>query len=148
MDPQNNAPTPSFDLPRPNPGAVDQAPVPDTPPPEINQQTEQHNMELPAAPAPTPPPTQLDPQVPTTSSTDPVSSLLPAAAQPTTATDDSLAAGDSDLIEKAWVLKAKAIVEQTKDDPYKQNNEINRVKASYIKKRYNKDIKLNEETDK
>lgn len=51
-------------------------------------------------------------------------------------------AEDTDLIEKEWVEKAKEIVEKTKNDPYLQNQEINKVKADYMKKRYNKDMKL------
>jgi len=54
-------------------------------------------------------------------------------------------ADDADLIEKAWVEKAKKLVEQTKNDPYTQNKEINKFKADYIKKRYNKDIQLNKD---
>ena len=54
-----------------------------------------------------------------------------------------LIADDADLIEKEWVEKAKQLVDQTKDDPYKQNKEINKFKADYIKKRYNKDVQLN-----
>ena len=53
-------------------------------------------------------------------------------------------ADDSDLIEKEWVTKAKHIVEQTKHDPYVQNQEVNKMKADYLKKRYNKDLKLSE----
>lgn len=53
-------------------------------------------------------------------------------------------ADDSDLIEKEWVVKAKQIVERTKDDPHQQNKEMNLMKADYLKKRYNKDIKLSE----
>lgn len=53
-------------------------------------------------------------------------------------------ADDTDLIEKEWVDKAKQIVEHTKHDPYQQNNEMNKIKADYLKKRYNKDIKLSE----
>lgn len=53
-------------------------------------------------------------------------------------------AEDSDLIEKEWVAKAKQIVERTKDDPYVQNKEISKVKAEYIKRRYNKDLKLSD----
>ena len=56
---------------------------------------------------------------------------------PTTA----IKAEDIDLIEKEWVAKAKSIVAQTHGDPYVQNKEINKIKAEYIKKRYNKDIK-------
>lgn len=56
-----------------------------------------------------------------------------------------LDADNEDLIEKAWVEKAKAIVDQTKNDPHKQNQEINKVKKEYIQKRYHKNIKLSDE---
>ncbi len=55
-------------------------------------------------------------------------------------------ADDNDLIEKEWVLKAKEIVAQTSHDPHLQNRTISRFKADYLKKRYNKDIKLSEDT--
>jgi hypothetical protein len=54
-------------------------------------------------------------------------------------------ADDTDLIEKEWVDKAKEIVAQTSHDPYLQNKEMNKVRADYMKKRYNKDIKLSED---
>ncbi len=54
-------------------------------------------------------------------------------------------AGDIDLIEKAWVQKAKAIVMQTQGDPYNQNKQINLMKVEYIKKRYDKDIRSSED---
>ena len=63
----------------------------------------------------------------------------PLAASSSTA---GLTAEDADLIEKTWIEKAKQIVAETRGDPYTQNKEINKVKADYIKKRYNKDIKL------
>jgi hypothetical protein len=53
-------------------------------------------------------------------------------------------ADDTDLIEKEWVVKAKQIVSQTKQDPYVQSKELGKVRAEYIKKRYNKDVKLPE----
>ena len=76
---------------------------------------------------------------------------IPAATQPQPAqADDSVtttgglqASDETDLIEKEWVTKAKQIVEKTRDDPYKQSEELTVVKADYIKKRYNKTIKLN-----
>lgn len=83
-------------------------------------------------PAPMAPPMPAVPMTP-----DP-SAMQPVAATPATA-------NDSDLIEKEWVMKAKQIVEHTKDDPYRQNSEMHKIKADYIKKRYNKDIKLVEE---
>lgn len=53
-------------------------------------------------------------------------------------------AEDADLIEKEWVEKAKQIVQRTRQDPHQQNKEMNVMKADYLKKRYNKDIKLSE----
>jgi Txe/YoeB family toxin of Txe-Axe toxin-antitoxin module len=49
-------------------------------------------------------------------------------------------AADSDLIEKEWVIKAKQIVEHTAEDPFQQQQELSKMKADYMKKRYNKDI--------
>lgn len=54
-------------------------------------------------------------------------------------------ADDTDLIEKEWVEKAKEIVARTKHDPYQQNKEVERMKADYMKKRYNKDIRVTED---
>ena len=58
--------------------------------------------------------------------------------------DAPAVADDVDLIEKEWVDKAKAIVARTRDDPNKQNLDINRFKADYLKTRYSKDIAVNE----
>jgi hypothetical protein len=77
----------------------------------------------------------LPPVVPVTGSKTDVSSTSNSGK--TTGTDDS------DLIEKEWVNKAKQIVEKTRDDPYKQSQELTVVKADYMKKHYNKTIKLN-----
>jgi hypothetical protein len=81
--------------------------------------------------------------------------IVPAMPAPTTGTvsaksDDSSTTNsisssllkDDDLIEKEWVDKAKAIVERTRDDPYKQSEEMTLMKADYMKKRYNKTIKV------
>ncbi len=51
---------------------------------------------------------------------------------------------DGDLIEKAWVDKAKQIVERTRDDPHKQSEELTVFKADYMKKRYGKTIKISQ----
>lgn len=80
--------------------------------------------------------------------TNAVVAAHPATADPTASTGTlsaataHLSAADVDLIEKEWVQKAKAIVAATNGDPYSQNKEINKMKADYIKKRYNKDIKV------
>lgn len=54
-------------------------------------------------------------------------------------------ADDTDLIEKEWVDKAKQILERNKDNPHALNQEINKVKADYVKKRYNKDLKTSDD---
>lgn len=51
-----------------------------------------------------------------------------------------MAAGDDDLIEKEWVDKAKSIIAATKDNPYKREQEINRLQIEYIRKRYGRTI--------
>jgi hypothetical protein len=48
----------------------------------------------------------------------------------------------TDELDKEWINKAKLIVEQTKHDPFTQSREIGRVKADYLKIRFNKHIKL------
>lgn len=53
-------------------------------------------------------------------------------------------AEDSDLIEREWVDRAKQIVEHTREDPYEQQRALSQMKADYLKKRYNKDIKISE----
>jgi hypothetical protein len=66
------------------------------------------------------------------------------------ATDDEItssastkALDDKDLIEREWVDKAKAIVEHTAEDPFKQTEEMSGLKADYLHQNYNKSIKLN-----
>ncbi len=59
----------------------------------------------------------------------------------TVATDDMpLVAGDDDLIEKEWVDKAKKIISETKDDPYKREHEVGKLQADYLRKRYGKEL--------
>jgi hypothetical protein len=52
---------------------------------------------------------------------------------------------DSDALDEEWVNKAKAIVEQTKADPYIESKELGRAKADYLRIRYNKQIKVTED---
>lgn len=53
-------------------------------------------------------------------------------------------ANDTDLIEKEWVTVLQEIVRHTAEDPYSQQMEISRIKADYMRKRYNKDVKQGE----
>lgn len=63
----------------------------------------------------------------------------PAVADPITA--QQATADDADVIEKEWVAKAKDIVEKTRNNPREQSTELNNFKATYIKRRFNKDLK-------
>lgn len=49
-------------------------------------------------------------------------------------------ANDDDLIEKEWVDKAKKVLAETKDDPYRREQEVNRLQADYLLKRYGREL--------
>ena len=68
----------------------------------------------------------------------------PVGANSTTISDVPVTAEDTDLIEKQWVVKAKSIVNNTQDDPYSQSKQLTAIKADYLQKRYNKNLKLGE----
>ena len=69
---------------------------------------------------------------------------MPAAPPVLPAADDTNppAAADEDLIEKEWVEKAKKVVAETKHDPYLQGQEVSKLQADYLKKRYGKTVNL------
>lgn len=48
-------------------------------------------------------------------------------------------------IDQEWVGKAREVIGRTHTDPYTESNVLSRLKAEYIKARYNKDIKVVEE---
>ena len=135
MDSGNAQPQPTFEVPK-QPGRVESAPN--------NTPEQMPTTELPNPSAP--------PQNPVID-TDPATIAKPTAPlnpiidnqTPVNVPTSGLPADDADLIEKQWVVKAKQIVEQTKNDPYVQNQEISKVKAEYISKRFNKQVKLPEE---
>lgn len=62
--------------------------------------------------------------------------------QSTTSIPIPAEAEDSDLIEKEWVERAKQIVAHTRHDPHEQQKALSLMKADYMKKRYNRDIKV------
>ena len=59
--------------------------------------------------------------------------------------DTPIVAADEDLIEKEWVDKAKQIIASTKDDPYRREQEIQRLQLDYVRKRYGKEIGATED---
>jgi hypothetical protein len=70
---------------------------------------------------------------------------VPVGAPPVTVptTDDN-----TDALDEEWINKAKAIVEQTKHDPHLESRELGRVKADYLRIRYNRHIKVVEDHNK
>jgi hypothetical protein len=142
MNPQANQ-TPGLGLPQPS-FDVGQAPMPQAPgafsAPEAVPQfaampaIPQNPMAVPSVQQPMPqvPPAQ-QPVLPVTPIAD-----VNAAAVAQQSDDDS-------SLDEEWVNKAREIVERTHTDPYLQSREISRIKAQYIKVRYNKDIKSSED---
>lgn len=59
----------------------------------------------------------------------------------TTTNSASLIANDKDVIENEWVRVAKKIVSETRDDPYKQEEEVSKLQVDYMTKRYGEEIK-------
>ncbi len=62
---------------------------------------------------------------------------------PTAATSDDMS---SSALDEEWITKAKAIIEQTKNDPYLESKELSKTKADYLRIRYNKQIKVAEDS--
>ena len=59
----------------------------------------------------------------------------------TTSSVANVTAKDSDLIEKAIVDKAKAIIEKTKDDPYEQTEQLAVFRGEHMGNEYNIELK-------
>ncbi len=59
-------------------------------------------------------------------------------------TDPKAVAEDADRIEQEWVDKAKAIIGRTHSDPFLRKDQVSKMKAEYIQKRFNKTIKTDE----
>jgi hypothetical protein len=66
---------------------------------------------------------------------------VPAQDHPVNSSADALEA-----LDQEWVDKARDIVEQTKGDPFTQSMELNKVRAGYLKARYNKELKVREDS--
>jgi len=49
-------------------------------------------------------------------------------------------ASDDDLIEKEWVDRAKKIISENRDDPYKQEEAVSELQKDYQKKRYGREM--------
>lgn len=120
--------------------SFEQAPLPPTPETGIQAGAERVEQRSEATPAavnsmPVLPPLQVVPApTPVVADDD-----------ATTVVDDMpVAANDDDLIEKEWVDKAKKIILQTKDDPYRREQEVSKLQADYLRKRYGKELGASE----
>ncbi len=71
---------------------------------------------------------------------------LPPIAAPADADQGTMSDEQSESLDEEWVNKARDIVERTKDDPFTQVNELSKVKAGYLKARYNKEYKAGEDS--
>jgi hypothetical protein len=112
------------------------APAQPTPEVSVERGHEQFEQRSESAPAPVvaqpvlPPPVVAIPQ--------PVAQTVQ---QQVPAVDDlPVVANDDDLIEKEWVDKAKKIIMETKDDPYRREQEVGRLQADYLYKRYGRKL--------
>lgn len=53
---------------------------------------------------------------------------------------------NSDVQEdQVWVDKVKDVADRTKHDPFLQSNELNKLKAEYLKVRFNKQVKVEDQ---
>jgi hypothetical protein len=115
----------------------EQGPVLSTPERVVGTGAERVEQRSEATPAavnsmPVLPPLQLSPVVTPT----PVANT----SVPPVGEDTPIVAGDDDLIEKEWVDKAKKIIMQTKDDPFRREQEVSKLQADYLRKRYGKEL--------
>jgi len=51
----------------------------------------------------------------------------------------------NEVLDQDWVDKAKDIVEKTKSDPFTESRELSKIRADFLKSRYNKQIKAHED---
>ena len=114
--------------------------MPLVPNPEIQtgslaERREQRNSSV-VERTPSPPPVSLPSPVvavpvPTSDDTDDPSTLV---------SDSPDIASDDELIEKEWVNKAKKVIAETKDDPYRREQEVSRLQSDYLLKRYGREL--------
>lgn len=136
MEPNN--PSPMEKLPAPQPRGPEQTPAEPVESAPSNQEKLAPPTE--SASQGAPPPLQTAPVAPL-----PDPAKIESGESKPTSTSHSTGpaiADDVDVIEKEWVNKAKSIVADTKHDPYRQEEEVSKLQADYLKKRYDKDIKL------
>ncbi len=99
---------------------------------ERSPEYEQNMRSVDRSPMPIPPPVV---PAPVPAPVVPAPSVVPPQSD-----DNPVLAADDDLIEKEWVDKAKKIILETKNDPYRREQEVSRLQADYLRKRYGKEL--------
>lgn len=107
-------------------------------PEKIGPAGETANQSAPVAPA-----TSLPQPIVATPTDEPDATSTTPADKSTTVTGPAFA-DDVDVLEKEWVDKAKKIVDETRQDPYKQEEQVSDLQADYLRKRYGKVVKTSE----
>lgn len=121
---------------RPQP-AVDSESLPEPVMPERHLSRPEQNIPQGASVA-------LHPQSSSLPSVMSISTPAPQTTQMPQAVSTTLNADDIDVIEKEWVEKAKKLLAETVDDPYVGAQQITLLKADYMKKRFNRELKIPE----
>lgn len=78
--------------------------------------------------------------IPVLAPAPPTAAVDDGSAVATPSSDTPVIAADEDLIEKEWVDRAKKILAQTKDDPYRREQEVSKLQADYLRKRYGREL--------
>jgi hypothetical protein len=120
------------------------------PPAGVEQPSLESQPQVPVAPEAAPSNSQSAPSSPAPSNPS-VSGLVapgapispqPGATQPAAHSSAPLPpADDVDVIEKEWVDQAEHIIDQTKNDPYTEEEAVEALQTDYLKKRYGHDVK-------
>ncbi len=84
------------------------------------------------------------PPPPTTVPLPPSVVALPTVSQSDDTTVGPTIANDDDVIEKEWVDKAKKIIADTQNDPYRREQEVNKLQIDYLRKRYGKELGISD----
>ncbi len=134
MEPRQVGPSASFEQ-TPRPEVSLSTGETSAPGHEFFNENRMEQLPAPQEIAAAPPVIPIVPGLPAPAATDDAAAVVAA-----DATGTPMTAADEDLIEKEWVDRAKKIVEETKDDPYRREQEIGKLQRDYIKKRYGRDI--------
>lgn len=53
---------------------------------------------------------------------------------------------NEERLEASWITRIKRVIQVTRDDPYEQSQQIARLRAEYMYRRFQKTVKLPEDT--